>query len=142
MVNQKPSKRQCPECGTANGLKPFKNATLEARAKGGLSAPVPNLSGMRCSVCGLVTLSAPSLRAYARVSDALVYQARDHAAHELKRTRLKLGLSQQQAAQLTGGGHNAFSRYELGKAQPLPAVLNLFRLLDKHPELLQELPPS
>jgi hypothetical protein len=36
-------------------------------------------------------------------------------------------------ARLTGGGHNAFSRYERGEAAPLPAVINLFRLLDKHP---------
>jgi hypothetical protein len=46
------------------------------------------------------------------------------------------------AARLTGGGHNAFSRYERGEATPLPAVINLFRLVDKHPELLQELAPS
>jgi hypothetical protein len=39
----------------------------------------------------------------------------------------------------TGGGHNAFSRYERGEAAPLPAVINLFRLLDKHPELLKDL---
>jgi HTH-type transcriptional regulator / antitoxin MqsA len=43
------------------------------------------------------------------------------------------------AARLTGGGHNAFSRYERGEAVPLPAVVNLFRLLDKHPELLKDL---
>lgn len=35
--------------------------------------------------------------------------------------------------------HNTFSRYERGEATPLPAVVNLFRLLDKHPELLSEL---
>ncbi|HEX7339767.1 MAG TPA: type II toxin-antitoxin system MqsA family antitoxin [Rhodanobacteraceae bacterium] len=39
----------------------------------------------------------------------------------------------------TGGGHNAFSRYECGEARPVPAVINLFRLLGKHPELLEEL---
>ena len=42
------------------------------------------------------------------------------------------GLSQVAAARLTGGGHNAFSRYERGEATPMPAVINLFRLLDKH----------
>ncbi len=42
-------------------------------------------------------------------------------------------------SRLTGGGHNAFSRYERGEAAPLPAVVNLFRLLDKHPELLKDL---
>jgi HTH-type transcriptional regulator/antitoxin MqsA len=59
-----------------------------------------------------------------------------------KRIRQKLNLSQQAAARLTGGGHNAFSRYERGAAQPLPAVVNLFRLLDRHPELLGEIMPE
>ena len=57
----------------------------------------------------------------------------------LLRVRKKLRLTQRQASRLTGGGHNAFSRYERGEAQPLPAVVNLFRLLDKHPELVKEL---
>lgn len=34
---------------------------------------------------------------------------------------------------------NAFSRYERGEVRPLPAVINMFRALDKHPELLAEL---
>jgi len=48
-------------------------------------------------------------------------------------------LSQATAAKLTGGGHNAFSRYERGEATRLPAVVNLFKLLDKHPDLLKEI---
>ena len=52
--------------------------------------------------------------------------------------RKKLGLTQHQAAKLTGGGHNAFGRYERGEVQPMPAVVNLFKLLDKHPWLLAE----
>lgn len=60
-------------------------------------------------------------------------------SHEIRRIRRKLGLSQVEAARLTGGGHNAFSRYERGEAAPLPAVINLFRLLDRHPELLSEI---
>lgn len=43
------------------------------------------------------------------------------------------------AAALAGGGKNAFSRYEKGKAKPVAAVIILFRLLDHHPELLEEL---
>lgn len=50
----------------------------------------------------------------------------------------KRGLSQVAAARLTGGRHNAFSRYERGEGVPLPVVMNLFRLLDKHQELLKE----
>jgi HTH-type transcriptional regulator/antitoxin MqsA len=62
----------------------------------------------------------------------------DEAA-ELFRIRKKLKLSQKKAAQLTGGGKNAFSRYERGQAKPVAAVTNLFKLLDKHPELIKEL---
>jgi HTH-type transcriptional regulator/antitoxin MqsA len=58
---------------------------------------------------------------------------------ELSRIRKKLKLTQQEAARLAGGGKNAFSRYERGQAKPVAAVLNLFRLLDKHPQLLKEL---
>lgn len=58
---------------------------------------------------------------------------------ELGRIRKKLGLTQQEAARLAGGGKNAFSRYERGQAKPVAAVINLFRLLDRHPDLLREL---
>jgi HTH-type transcriptional regulator/antitoxin MqsA len=71
-----------------------------------------------------------------------VIEARKRQQKELKRIRQKLYLSQQVAARITGGGHNAFSRYERGEAQPLPAVVNLFRLLDRHPELLGEIMPE
>lgn len=40
---------------------------------------------------------------------------------------------------IAGGGHNAFSRYERGEIKPVAAVVNLFRLLDRHPDLLNEL---
>lgn len=60
-------------------------------------------------------------------------------AAELTRIRKKLKLTQKEAALITGGGHNAFSRYERGEAKPIQAVLNLFKLLDQRPELLKEL---
>lgn len=59
-------------------------------------------------------------------------------AADLARIRKKLKLTQKQAAQITGGGHNAFSRYERGEVRPLSAVNKLFKLLDRHPELLKE----
>ena len=38
-----------------------------------------------------------------------------------------------------GGGVNAFSRYENGKAKPPLSLVKLFRLLDRHPGLLEEI---
>jgi HTH-type transcriptional regulator/antitoxin MqsA len=57
----------------------------------------------------------------------------------LRRIRKKLGINQAEASKITGGGHNAFSRYETGKVTPTAAVINLFRVLEKHPEELDQL---
>jgi len=61
---------------------------------------------------------------------------------EVRRIRKKLGITQHQAAAICGGGPNAFGRYERGEALQLRATDNLLRLLDKHPELLDELSQS
>ena len=51
-----------------------------------------------------------------------------------------MGLTQHEAAEIFGGGHNAFSCYERGQMRPSKSAESLLRLLDKHPELLAELP--
>ena len=50
--------------------------------------------------------------------------------------RKKLNLDQREAAELFGGGVNAFSRYETGKTKPPLALVKLLRILDNHPDLL------
>lgn len=58
----------------------------------------------------------------------------------IAKVRKKLELDQRrQAAELFGGGINAFSHYENGKTRPPLALVKLFKLLDRHPELLDEL---
>lgn len=52
--------------------------------------------------------------------------------------RKKLDLGQREAAEIFGGGINAFSRYENGKTKPPLALVKLFKLLDRHPDLLTE----
>lgn len=130
--------RKCMTCATRREMTRFKGESF-AIAHGGASIVVKGLSGWRCGACGEVEFDAESARRYAAASDELVVRMRERQSKEIRRIRQKLGLSQVAAARLTGGGHNAFSRYERGEAQPLPAVVNLFKLLDKHPELLEEL---
>ncbi len=48
-----------------------------------------------------------------------------------------LKLSQEEAGRIFGGGKNGFSRYERGEIRPLPAVSNLLKLLERHPEDLK-----
>jgi HTH-type transcriptional regulator / antitoxin MqsA len=53
--------------------------------------------------------------------------------------RKKLDLDQREAAEIFGGGVNAFSRYENGKTRPPLALVKLLKLLHRHPELLHEI---
>jgi HTH-type transcriptional regulator/antitoxin MqsA len=130
--------RKCAQCESREGMVRFKNETF-AITHAGMTAKVEGLSGWRCEACDEVEFDAASARRYAAAGDTLVMRERARQSKEIRRIRHKLGLSQVAAARLTGSGHNAFSRYERGEAAPLPAVVNLFRLLDKHPELLADL---
>ena len=50
-----------------------------------------------------------------------------------------LKLSQEEAGKIFGGGKNGFSRYERGEVKPLPAISNLLKILERHPEDLKYL---
>ncbi len=100
---------------------------------------VRDVSGWHCPVCGEIEFDAGEGVRYNAALKALAESVATEEATLLRTVRGRLGLTQKAAEALTGGGHNAFSRYERGEARPMPAVVNLFRLLDKHPELLREL---
>ena len=52
--------------------------------------------------------------------------------------RKKLALGQREAAEIFGGGVNAFSRYETGKTRPPLSLVKLLKVLERHPDLLDE----
>lgn len=57
----------------------------------------------------------------------------------IKRVRKKLKLSQREAGGLLKVGENAFDKYERGLVEPSGPTSQLLRLLDKHPELIDDL---
>jgi HTH-type transcriptional regulator/antitoxin MqsA len=124
-------------CGACGGKK-FTTFTGETFLVGD-EVRVTNLSGERCDSCADVHFDSRSHDRYVEAGNALVLARREAERQMLARVRKKLKLTQQQAARLTGGGHNAFSRYERGTVIPMPAVTNLFKMLDRHPEMLKEL---
>jgi HTH-type transcriptional regulator/antitoxin MqsA len=52
---------------------------------------------------------------------------------EIRRIRRKLGLTQEQAGRLIGGGPRAFQKYEMGDVLPSRAISSALRLLDHNP---------
>lgn len=125
--------KQCPICGEGTLRDGKIKRQLEYRGRIFTST----VKGAFCNHCedGFPEHDAREEAAWLAFRDKV--DAEDIA--ELARIRKKLGLTQQEAAKLAGGGKNAFSRYERGQAKPVAAVTNLFRLLDRHPDLLREL---
>lgn len=57
----------------------------------------------------------------------------------IRRVRKKLKLSQREAGGLLKVGENAFDKYERGLVEPSGPTSQLLRLLDQHPELVDDL---
>lgn len=79
-----------------------------------------------------------------QVSDAALKQLKIEAEKllspdEVKRIRTKIGLTQQQAGAIIGGGPNAFQKYEAGEVTVSKGISNLLRVLERHPEEIEEL---
>lgn len=126
----------CLNCEQADMVRRKKDAVITYR---GHQATVRAVDGWHCPSCGEIEFAGKEGERYAQVLEKLRLKVDAQEAAELARIRKKLGLSQRRAAEIAGGGINAFSRYENGKAKPVAAVVNLFRLLDKHPELMDEI---
>ena len=58
---------------------------------------------------------------------------------EVRRIRESLGLNQEQAASLFGGGRNAFSKYENGAVTQAASMDRLLRVAERHPHIVRDL---
>jgi len=104
----------------------------------GESTIITSVTGEFCSSCEEMVLEHEEAQ---RVSDAMAaFNKQVNAAavdpEFIRGVRKKLRLDQKEAAEIFGGGVNAFSRYETGKTMPPVALVKLLRVLDTHPELL------
>ncbi|MFS8934425.1 type II TA system antitoxin MqsA family protein [Cupriavidus taiwanensis] len=128
---------KCPECGGAELVAGMLDMPYTYR---GETTVIRNVPGQWCPKCGEGVLPRDSdwvseaMLAFNRqVNAALVDPA------YITEVRRKLRLDQREAAEIFGGGVNAFSRYETGRTKPPLALVKLLRLLDRHPELLDEI---
>lgn len=128
---------KCPACGVAGLVHDTRDTPYVYK---GESSTLPAVNGDFCPACGDAVLDAKESRRVnimvrefnQQVNAAIVDPA------FIMAVRKKLDLDQRQAAQIFGGGVNAFSRYENGKTRPPLALVKLLRVLDLHPELLAE----
>ena len=128
---------KCPSCAAAKLVHGTRNLPYAYKTE---SITIPAVTGDFCPACGEVVLAPDES---ARVSAAmLAFNKQVNAASVdpafIVSVRKKLALDQREAAELFGGGVNAFSRYENGKTKPPLALVKLLKVLDRHPELLGE----
>ncbi len=99
------------------------------------------VTGNYCAQCGEMVLDNEEWK---RV-DGIIKQfhntvnLRNSDPNFIRDVRKKLHLNQKEAGRIFGGGANAFSRYENGIAEPPVSLVKLIKILDRHPELLEEL---
>jgi len=74
--------------------------------------------------------SGEDLCAYNEAFKAL----REEYAARIKAVRKKLGLTQEEAGVIIGGGKRAFQKYESGRTPPSDAAVGLIEILARHPE--------
>ena len=107
----------------------------------GESTVIPEVAGDFCPACGEAVLDAAES---ARTSALMLeFNKQVNAAivdpEFISRVRKQLALDQREAAEIFGGGVNAFSRYENGKTKPPLALVKLLKVLEQHPDLLAEI---
>lgn len=128
---------KCPTCAAANLVRDARDMPYTYK---GESTIIPTVRGDYCPACGEVVLdAAESTRVSAAMQD---FNKQVNAAsvdpNFIAQVRKKLALDQREAAEIFGGGVNAFSRYENGKTRPPLALVKLLKVLDRHPDLLSE----
>jgi HTH-type transcriptional regulator/antitoxin MqsA len=128
---------KCPCCGANEAWTSFSGETQEFGPTSSHFS-VDDLSGEKCLKCGEIIFSPESNKA---IANAINNANRKKNAEFIKNVRKnKIGITQSEAVKfLSGGGHNAFSRYENAEA-PIPKpLLVLMHVLNKEPHLYEEI---
>ncbi|MFH1977456.1 MAG: type II toxin-antitoxin system MqsA family antitoxin [Pseudomonadota bacterium] len=129
---------KCPSCAVAELVHDTRDMPYTYKNE---STVIPAVTGDFCPACGEAVLDvAESMRTSAAM---LEFNKQVNASivnpSFIASVRKKLALDQREAAEIFGGGINAFSRYENGKTKPPLALVKLLKVLDRHPDLLNEI---
>ena len=128
---------KCPCCGAAELIHDTRDVLYTYK---GETTTIPEVTGDFCPACGESVLDREQGDRYSELIG--LFRQEINAAYVdpkyIAKVRKKLDLDQREAAKIFGGGANAFSRYENGKTKPPLALVKLLKVLDRHPDLLEE----
>lgn len=128
---------RCPSCAAAELVHDTRDMPYTYK---GESTIIPAVTGDFCPACDESVLNADESRR--TMNFMLEFNKQVNASivdpDFIVSVRKKLNLDQREASEIFGGGVNAFSRYETGKTKPSLALVKLLKVLDRHPDLLNE----
>ena len=128
---------KCPSCGAAKLIHDTRDLPYTYMAE---STKIPAVTADFCPACDESITDLAETERVMREMQAFNKQVNAAIVDPafIINVRKKLDLGQREAAEIFGGGINAFSRYENGKTKPPLALVKLLKLLDRHPDLLNE----
>lgn len=128
---------KCPQCGSVELASSVRDIPYVYK---GARTVIPAVTGDYCQACDELVLDNAAADYFGEAVTTFIKQVNAGMVDPafITAVRKKLQLDQREAAEIFGGGINAFSRYETGKTRPPLALIKLLRLLDRHPELLSE----
>ncbi len=131
---------KCPTCAIAELVHDTRDMPYTYK---GESTIIPAVTGDFCHACDESILNV--VESQRTMNLMLEFNKQVNASIVdpgfIASVRKKLALDQREAAEIFGGGVNAFSRYEGGKTKPPLALVKLLKILDRHPDLLNEINP-
>lgn len=128
---------KCPTCGAANLIHDTRDLPYAYK---GETTVLPQVTGDFCPACDESVLDLQQSRRTMDLMNEFNRQVNAAIVDPafIAGVRKKLALDQREAAEIFGGGVNAFSRYETGKTKPPLALVKLLKVLNRHPDLLDE----
>ena len=128
---------KCPDCGVAELIHDTRDLPYIYK---GENTVIPAVTAQFCPACGESVTDMAETERVMREMQAFNKQVNSAIVDPsfIVDIRKKLDLGQREAAEIFGGGINAFSRYENGKTKPSLALVKLLKVLDRHPDLLEE----
>jgi HTH-type transcriptional regulator / antitoxin MqsA len=128
-------RQKCPICGTGFLKKMISTEQFEYK---GEHLPITNYITYTCGQCREAIVdnqtlidSGKKLKNFQRKVDGLL------TGNQIKAIRKKLGLTQEQMAEIVGGGLKSLARYESEQVCQSKGMDNLLRILDAYPETLK-----
>jgi HTH-type transcriptional regulator / antitoxin MqsA len=132
--------QKCPICGAGKLKKKIGPETFEYKRE---TLTIPNYVTYACAECGEAIVdsatlkeSGKKLKDFQREVDGLL------TGQQIKAIRMKLGLTQEQLADIVGGGLKSLARYESGQVCQSKGMDNLLRILDAYPHTLKVIQKS